>query len=187
MCLPLAGALSLGISAASTAGSIIGGLQQASALNAYHNRVAERNRGLAEDQANQQYLGINRRVSEDRLRAAAEIDEISKQSRGEQSTALTEALERGIAGTSVQDLYADYERQRLDYSTAVSVEQRLRERNAELSKKGVRTSLEGALISATPNPVQGPNIFGELAGFAATGLKILDKSGVFRKDTTNDG
>jgi len=175
MCDPIASA------GASTGLSAISGFSQygqARAMDAYNEELSARNSELARKSAFNQYESISDQQMTETERAARDIKQIASDARRAKSRIGVAAAEAGVKGISVDQLIDDFERTEMDNVMAVTRQEEIVARRADLSRRNARLNLESNLISAAPPPKQA-NLFQTALGVFATGLSNFNQAGAF--------
>jgi hypothetical protein len=177
MCLPVA------IAAASAVGSIVSfteGSIAASKQNKMNQRIAARNKDIAEKTAINQYQQLNERQLEEQNKAAQQITEIARQARDAKGAVSVQAAGAGVKGQSVEDLIDEFERQELENIGVTKLNLAYTTSNIEMDKKGVQLGLDSRLLASLPDRVRGPgfgSLLGGLTDSVALGLSISSKAG----------
>lgn len=180
MCHP---AVSAAIAFVSTAVGTVVQSSQASKQQNYQNAIAKRNADLANRAAITQYKALNDQAVQEAIKAGQAITDIARDSELARSRVEAAAVNAGVAGSSVEALLRDFEKQEGDFITATLLNEDFALEQIDLEKESVHTGHEGRLIASTPPLIQGPN----LLGAAATALSgsynaYISAGGTFGED-----
>jgi len=174
MCSPIAlGVIGL-VGSAASAGI---GIAQTNAANSRNAKQFEAAAEISNKQVVQQYDSLQLRNVVDEGKTFSTIQSSVSQLEEAKGVAIARAADSGVAGASVVALLQEFES---DTGTAVSLEQRnARLRRAQLlaQEKSLFTRTQAAILGATPQVVNPPDIIGGLtSGITALGQGIAKQN-----------
>lgn len=132
--------------------------QQASAQN---RMMAERQRqgtALARENYAAQQIAAVQRTAQEREAAANEIGKIESDARKATALAQLSAIERGVAGQSVDQIYSDFTAQELRYQTNVRKNLSFREQAIQDNLNQARMGMASNIANLQFMPRSGPNL-----------------------------
>lgn len=135
----------------------------ASRQQSFQDALAKRNSDLANQSARTQYKALNDQAIQEAVKAGQAVTDIAKESELARSRVEVAAIGAGVTGSSVDALLRDFERQEGEFIAATLLNEDFAQNRIELEKQSVNTGLAGRLLSAIPNQVQRPNLFGAAA------------------------
>jgi|TARA_R100000081_G_C4726115_1_gene120762 hypothetical protein len=177
MCSPLIASSIIG--AASTATSLIGQSQQASAqrqAQAVASRQ-ERERYLAEVSA------MRTQQQQEALARSQNLNESSRRAMEARATATTAAGEAGVSGLSVNALLGDLSRQQAEYEFSVQRQAQLTDVNRQLALREAGIGFSRNMLRIN-QPISQPDYLGSAVQGVQTGLSnygVIYNSGLFEK------
>ena len=164
MCEPLTAtqmfAISLGLTAATTAVSVAGQQQAANAQEAYQKSVYEAEKASAEEAYRNQILSDNLRLAQEDEAKSQDLTENVIRAAEARSTARVAAGEAGVAGLSVDALMHDFSRSEAVYKDAVNRNHEFRQLQSVQDRKSYDATRRSRIHRATPQPVQKPSYLG---------------------------
>ena len=167
------------IGAASTATSLIGQSQQASAqrqAQAVASRQ-ERERYLAEVSA------MRTQQQQEALARSQNLNESSRRAMEARATATTAAGEAGVSGLSVNALLGDLSRQQAEYEFSVQRQAQLTDVNRQLALREAGIGFSRNMLRIN-QPISQPDYLGSAVKGVQTGLSnygVIYNSGLFEK------
>jgi len=148
----------------------VGFIQQSQSAQASR-RAADRATDLAEEAALDRAANLSSRQRAARESAAADVDQVVRQSRQAQGQAAVAAAESGAAGNSVAALLRDFQRQELEFETRTIRNLRTDDLNAELEGRAISRQTEGRLQQIQANTVQRPNFLNALLRIGGSAIE----------------
>ncbi len=162
--------LSIVTSAASSIANYAGQQQQATAQATYQQQLAqERDEQILENNklANESYLQqaqqINLGQQQEAEKAAQEIQSAQREAAQARARTRVAAGEAGVAGLSVESLFADFYRQEAVYRESIRRNREFSKQQAKENIRGLRGEAQGRIASIKPyipEPIVRPNFLG---------------------------
>ena len=140
--------------------------QQADAQNRMMAQRQAEGTKLAKENYRSQQIAALQRTSQEREAAANEIGKIESESRRATSLAQLSAIERGVAGSSIDMIYSDFKAQELRYQTNVRKSLSFREQVIQDNLNQARMGMASNIANLQFMPRSGPNL---LAGALQVG------------------
>lgn len=157
------------LSLITTLGTFIQQDRNANATEKAQDRAFEQNKALAIGDAINNHNATNLRQAQENARAAVEIQSIVRQSRAASGTARAAGADAGVAGQSLDALLSDFERKAASFTSGTERNLKFVAQQTEATKRGIRSTQEGRILSALPGVVAKPSFFGA-ALRAGTGI-----------------
>ena len=153
----------------STAASVIGtgvSLRQqamnAEAQGKWQKQKYAANKLIAERAAITGYAQADKRLIQERAAASQQMEEAYRRQMKASGRAIVAAGEGGAMGQSFEvQVLGDYERQKGGFNAATLTNLGYVGEQTALTKEGVRTGMQGRILSALPKPVQMPDYWGQ--------------------------
>ena len=162
--------------------------QQASAQN---QMMADRQRqgtALAQQNYASQQIAAVARTAQEREAAANEIARIESDARKATALAQLSAIERGVAGRSVDQIYSDFTAQELRYQTNVRKNLSFREQAIQDNLNQARMGMASNIANLQFMPRSGPNLLAGALQIGGAAFNAYQNASCFRPDPrTNPG
>ena len=163
--------LGMGLSIASTAMQIVGGLVNAKGarrfqraqfqreieyrkkMHEFQLSLMEENNRINTEATQRAYREIQEQIDQSAVSSAMEVAAINREGRKRRSTADVSAAERGVDGMTADMVRDEIERNEVQAVFNTRLEQQWRERNLDASKDAVYAQGEGRRLSMLPRPM----------------------------------
>ncbi len=163
------------IAAGSTAYTYYENDKAVEAQNEFNEKQAQEGAALANEAFKNQANQVNLRTQQEREAAAQELTLNAKKAAEARATARVSAGEAGVSGVSVDHLIMDYQRQELEYASAVNRNQQMGEAQSQEELKGFRSgALDRALAFQRPT-INRPSYLAAGADIANQGLATYSR------------
>lgn len=166
----------IGLSLASSAAGAASASANANAQRAFQAQMAERNQANARAVAVSQYASIERKMSEERMKAGLAAQKVTSDAIMARSRVQAAGVESGVTGASIDALLSDFSRQEGELMGNIAATSSFMADQATADKEGARLGLEGRLLASTPDyiPQQSPfaTILGAVSGAFSSGLSV---------------
>lgn len=166
----------MALSLASSAAGAASASANATAQRAFQAQMAARNQASANAAAVSQYASIERKMSEERMKAGIAAQKVTSDAIMARSRVQAAGVESGATGASIDALLGDFSRQEGELMGNIAATSSFMADQAAADTEGARMGLEGRLLASTPDyiPEQSPfaTMLGGVASAFSSGIAV---------------